>query len=77
MREYELPPEWLQEAEASVSLRCLTRDGLRTFATRYRAPLDECGFAERSRERALRPADARPVKLMAFAIPLARTASGS
>jgi DNA-binding transcriptional ArsR family regulator len=74
---YELPPEWRTEATASVSLRYLTLDELRTFAARYQTLLDECGFAGRTRDRSTRPTDARPVKLMAFAFPLAPTPSGS
>ena len=73
----EVPAEWREAAEVSVTLRYLTLDELRTWASRYSALLAECGFAERTSKRSARPAGTRPVKLMGFAFPLPPTPSGS
>jgi DNA-binding transcriptional ArsR family regulator len=74
---YELPGAWRDAALGSQSILYLTLDELRDFAPRYRALLEEGGLLRRSKDPALRPPDARPVKVLLLAFPVPATPSGN
>jgi predicted ArsR family transcriptional regulator len=74
---YELSPEWRDAALGSESMLYMTLDELQAFQARYQALLEEDGLKQRSEDPALRPPDARPVKVLLLAFPVPPTPAGN
>lgn len=63
------PPEWREAAQLSSGLLFLTREELEQFDEDYLALVTR--YAERMEDPSLRPEGSRPVRRLAFAVPLA------